>query len=217
MHFGVSNLKLKICGMKDPKNIMDVTTLSPDYMGFIFYPRSPRFVGENFLPPKDFPGSIKKVGVFVNETTERIKEFVSAAKLDYVQLHGGESAAQCAELRSEGIRVIKVFSVDDNFDFNQTRGYESSTDYFLFDTKGKYYGGNSTAFDWNVLQRYNQKVPFFLSGGLTPENVHLIGALKTMNIHALDINSGVEISPAVKSIEKIKKVYAILNKLKQVN
>jgi phosphoribosylanthranilate isomerase len=163
------------------------------------------------------PGSIKKVGVFVNETTERIKKFVSVAKLDYVQVHGGESAAQCEELRSEGIGVIKVFSVDDGFDFNQTRDYESSSDFFLFDTKGKYYGGNASVFDWNVLHRYNQKVPFFLSGGLTPENVELIGDLKSMNIHALDINSGVEISPAVKSMEKIKEVYAILHKLNQLN
>jgi phosphoribosylanthranilate isomerase len=73
----------------------------------------------------------------------------------------------------------------------------------LFDTKGKYYGGNAQAFDWTVLNRYDQQVPFFLSGGITPDNVANIAALKNMNLHALDVNSGVEITPALKSIDKL--------------
>lgn len=213
----MKNLKLKICGMKDAKNIMDVASLSPDYMGFIFYSKSPRLVREDFLLPKDFPGSIKKVGVFVNETTDKVKSIVSGWKLDFVQLHGEETVRQCDELKAEGIKIIKVFSIHDQFDFNVTKAYKKSSDYFLFDTKGKYYGGNARAFDWSVLNRYDQEIPFFLSGGLSPENIIQVGELRSMNIHALDVNSGVETSPGLKSIEKIKQVVTILNNnIKQV-
>lgn len=203
--------------MKDAKNIMDVASLSPDYMGFIFYSKSPRFVGEDFLLPNDFPGSIKKVGVFVNETTDQIKSIVSGRKLDFVQLHGDETVRQCDELKAEGIKIIKVFSIHDQFDFSVTKAYKKSSDYFLFDTKGKYYGGNARAFDWRVLHRYDQEIPFFLSGGLSPENIIQVGELRSMNIHALDVNSGAEVSPGLKSIEKIKQVVTILNNnIKQV-
>jgi phosphoribosylanthranilate isomerase len=190
---------------------MDVASLSPDYMGFIFYNKSPRFVGEDFLLPKDFPGSIKRAGVFVNEATDKIKRIASRLRLDFVQLHGDESPGQCDELKSAGIRIIKVFSIDESFDFTKTKSYQSSSDYFLFDTKGKYYGGNASPFDWSMLNRYDQKIPFFLSGGLSPDNIGQVAQLAEMNIHALDINSGVEISAGVKSIEKIKEVYTILN------
>lgn len=213
----MKNLKLKICGMKDAVNIMSVASLSPDYMGFIFYGKSPRFVGEDFLLPKDFPGSINRVGVFVNETTDRIKSIVSGWKFDFVQLHGDETVRQCDELKAEGIKIIKVFSIHDQFDFNVTKAYKKSSDYFLFDTKGKYYGGNARTFDWRVLHRYDQEIPFFLSGGLSPENIIQVGELRSMNIHALDVNSGVEVSPGLKSIEKIKQVVTILNNnIKQV-
>jgi phosphoribosylanthranilate isomerase len=197
------NVKLKVCGMRDAENVLAVSALQPDYMGFIFYGKSPRFVGEDFQIPESFPARIKRVGVFVNETPEKMLAIARTLQLDFLQLHGNESTEVCASVKQAGIGVIKVFSVDDDFDFAVTKPYQNIVDFFLFDTKGKYYGGNAQAFDWTVLNRYDQQVPFFLSGGITPDNVANIAALKNMNLHALDVNSGVEITPALKSIDKL--------------
>jgi phosphoribosylanthranilate isomerase len=199
-------VKLKICGMRDVDNIMKVTSLQPDYMGFIFYAKSPRFVGNDFSLPKEFPSSVKRVGVFVNESNEVILQKIDALQLDYLQLHGAESVQQCNELKKHNTKVIKVFSVDDQFDFEAVKPYAGVVDFFLFDTKGKYYGGNAQTFNWHILDRYDQQVPFFLSGGLGCDNISGIKALQGMNLHALDVNSGVEISPALKDVNKIKEL-----------
>ncbi len=206
-------VKLKVCGMRDAENVLGVAALQPDYMGFIFYQKSPRFVGEDFQVPESFPVEIKKVGVFVNETPEKMLALARTLQLDYLQLHGNESVEVCAVIKQAGIGAIKVFSVDDDFDFAVTKPYQSAVDFFLFDTKGKYYGGNAQAFDWSVLQRYDQQIPFFLSGGITPDNVTNIAALKNMNLHALDVNSGVEVQPALKSIEKLNTLKTQVSKL----
>ncbi len=161
-------IKMKVCGMRENSNILEVSLLCPDYMGFIFYPGTPRYVGENFKIPDGFPSFTKKVGVFVNEDTERIRARVERYQLDLVQLHGNESVGQCQELKTRGIGVIKVFSVDDDMDFKVIKDYRDAVDFFLFDTKGKYYGGNAVSFNWDVLTRYDQSVPFFISGGITP-------------------------------------------------
>ncbi len=197
--------------MREAKNIEEIASLYPDYMGFIFYDKSPRYVGEEFVIPKNIPSSVQKVGVFVNEGFETILGRRSSIEFQFVQLHGDESVELCEDLKDAGLKVIKAFSVDDDFDFSVTKKYDSSVDYFLFDTKGKYYGGNAKVFDWKVLKRYNQQVPFFLSGGLSPENIGMVKELNEMNIHALDLNSGVEISPGLKNIDKIKEVSRILN------
>jgi len=203
-------VEIKVCGMRDPENIQDVLTLRPDYMGFIFYDKTPRYVGKDFSVPDNFPSSTRRVGVFVNEETTVILKTVAKFKLDFVQLHGHESVAQCHELKATGVGVIKVFSVDDNMDFSATNPYQPVIDYFLFDTKGKLYGGNARVFDWNVLLRYDQKVPFFLSGGITPENVGNIKAFASLNIRAIDVNSGVEVRPAHKDVEKVRAIKTIL-------
>ena len=205
------DIEVKVCGMRDAGNILEVSQLKPDYMGFIFYPKSPRFVGDDFSVPEDFPRSTKRVGVFVNESTEVILKQRADYRLDFVQLHGHESVAQCGDLKNKGVGVIKVFSVDDDMDFRVTEGYEPVVDYFLFDTKGKLYGGNARTFNWNVLARYDQKIPFFLSGGITPENVGGIKQLKGLNLLAVDVNSGVEMRPAFKDVKKIKAIQDILN------
>lgn len=181
-------------------------------MGFIFYPKSPRYVGEAFKVP-DISHAVKRVGVFVNEATELIVEKAVEYQLDYLQLHGDETIQQCEDLRNQGRKVIKVFSVDDQMDFAVTRPYESVVDFFLFDTKGKYYGGNSRSFDWKILANYEQRVPFFLSGGIGLENMSTIKSLQGMNLHAIDLNSGVETGPAMKDVKKIKQVQGMLNNL----
>ena len=205
-------MKLKVCGMRDEKNIREVAALSPDYMGFIFYRASPRYVGDEFEMPV-IDHSIKKVGVFVNATTEEILAKAVIHDLHFVQLHGRESVEQCNELRQHNTLIIKAFSVDDKFDFQHVRQYHGAADYFLFDTKGQYFGGNATRFDWRILTLYDQQTPFFLSGGLRPENIGEVKILKDMNIHAIDINSGVEISPASKDLSKIQQVIDSLNEV----
>jgi len=208
-----TRIKLKVCGMRDGENIMQVASYQPDYMGFILYEKSPRFIGTNFPVPDTFPSSIQRVGVFVNEEPQTVLKHVKNLKLDYVQLHGNENQEQCKQFKDAGIGVIKVFSVDDAFDFTVTEPYKSYADFFLFDTKGKHYGGNAITFDWSILKNYDQETPFFLSGGINPENVSGIAELKGMNIHALDINSGVEITPGVKDVHKIKLINDILKTL----
>lgn len=204
-------MKLKICGMRDADNISEVAALNPDFMGFIFYPKSPRFVGKEFQLPTQLPSEIKRVGVFVNENVKAMLDQVKKIRLDYVQLHGDESVESCKELKEKGVGVIKVFSVDDNFDFKKTEPFKKVIDYFLFDTKGKLYGGNAQKFNWSILHRYDNEIPFFLSGGLTSEDINEVYSLAGMNIHALDVNSGVEVRAGVKSVELIK---SFIKKLK---
>ena len=197
-----STIKIKICGMKESANIVAVSALAPDYLGFIFYEHTPRFVGREFNMP-EIPSSIKRVGVFVNESIVEILNKVKRYRLDFVQLHGDESVGLCNKLNHEGISVIKVFRVSDDFDFNKTQEFEDVSEYFLFDTQGKKYGGNAEKFNWQVLKKYNQNVPFFLSGGIKPEDTEKILQLKDLNLHAIDINSGVEEAPGKKDLNKV--------------
>ncbi len=203
-------LKLKICGMKEHANIAAVASLHPDYMGFIFYPRSPRYVGAGFKLTEDL-GSTVPVGVFVNEPNEVVIDSLEAINSKTVQLHGQESVEQCAQLKSLGLTVVKVFSIDHTFDFKSTIPYESAVDYFLFDTKGKQPGGNAVAFDWRKLTEYNQKVPFFLSGGLNLENLNSIPELRNMNLFGLDFNSGIETEPGMKDVAKARRLKEIID------
>jgi phosphoribosylanthranilate isomerase len=207
-------IKLKICGMRDAENIMQVAALSPDYMGFIFYPKSPRYVGEDFKIPALFPTNIIRVGVFVNESTKVMLQLAKLHKLDFLQLHGSESVQQCKELRNNNIKIIKVLSIDEQTDLELTKLYSAAVDYMLFDTKGKFYGGNAETFRWQRLEQYDQHLPFFLSGGLTPENIKGLTALNNMNLYAIDVNSGAEISPGLKDIQKIEKIKDSLKTLK---
>jgi phosphoribosylanthranilate isomerase len=206
-------IKLKICGMREAHNIMDVTSLKPDYLGFIFYSKSQRFVGDDFILPANLSPDVLRVGVFVNETSSAILDKAKTYNLDYIQLHGNETPSQCAELGQLGLGIIKVFSVGDDFDFETTKPYKPVVDYFLFDTKGKHYGGNASTFNWDLLKQYDQEIPFFLSGGLSSENIGEVSKLDGMNLHALDVNSGVEISPGVKDSLKVKQLNEILYSL----
>jgi phosphoribosylanthranilate isomerase len=199
------NLKLKICGMLIPENIHEVASVMPDYMGFIFYRDSPRYVTEEFIMPQ-LPSTIKKVGVFVNESVSSVLEKCEKHTIKFIQLHGNESVDECAFFKSQGLKVIKAFFVHDEFDFSSVKPFESMVDYVLFDTKGKYAGGNNLTFNWKLLSKYNQCVPFFLSGGLSLERIQDLHVLSGMNIHALDFNSGVEVSPGLKSVSKIREV-----------
>ncbi|MBF4472265.1 phosphoribosylanthranilate isomerase [Flavobacterium sp. HJJ] len=210
-------MKLKICGMKYPENILEVGSLLPDYMGFIFWEKSARYF-DGILP--ELPKSIKKTGVFVNETIPIILEKTEKYNLQAIQLHGHESAAFCLELKTKldaSIEIIKVFSADENFDFSVLEPFEAVCDYFLFDTKGKLPGGNGTTFDWKILQKYPSTKPFFLSGGIGIEELDAVTEILKTNlpIYAIDINSKFEIEPGLKNIELCRDV--ALQRLKVIS
>lgn len=206
-------VKLKVCGMREAGNIVAVGALQPDYMGFIFYERSRRFVENDFSIPAGLAPNIKRVGVFVNEKIDQMLTQVFRLTLDYVQLHGDEVPEVCKVLKENGIGVIKAFSVDGAFDFSRTRPYGAWADFFLFDTKSENYGGTGKSFDWNLLKMYDQKIPFFLSGGLSPDNIENVKALKGMNLHAADVNSGVEQAPGMKDVGKIRQLKDLLTNI----
>jgi phosphoribosylanthranilate isomerase len=206
-------LKVKVCGMRAPSNIQSVVELEPDYMGFIYYGKSSRYVGEDFQVPT-IGKKVKRVGVFVNHPLEFVFREIERNSLHAVQLHGDETPDFCSNIKSKGISVIKAFSIDKDFDFTMTMAYKYSADYFLFDTKGKNYGGTGLSFDWTLLEKYSQPTPFFLSGGLSVENISQVATIKNPQLYAVDLNSGVEESAGVKNIEKIKIIMDRLNELK---
>ena len=199
------SLKVKVCGMRDPENISRICQAKPDYMGFIFFSGSSRYIGEDPDPSvfDNVSAGILKVGVFVNETPKKIISLQKKYHLDIIQLHGKESVEECKELRENNIKVIKVFSVGEDFDFNSLKKYETFVDYFLFDTKGKFYGGNGKKFNWSVLNNYKGPVPFFLSGGIGPSDAAEINKFNHTFCFAVDVNSGFEIKPSFKDSKKV--------------
>lgn len=192
--------------MRDPENILEVASLSPDYMGFIFFPESPRYVGKDFAAPPSLPSNIIRTGVFVNAERAQIMTEVKRSELSAIQLHGHEPVELVKQLKAEGLTVIKVFHLNEAFDFSALSAFREFVDYFMFDTKGKLFGGNAFPFDWAKLKEYDQEVPFFLSGGLSPENVDGLSVIDGLNIYAIDLNSGVEIRPGIKNPDSIRRV-----------
>jgi phosphoribosylanthranilate isomerase len=203
----MSNLKIKVCGMRDPENILGVIAALPDYLGFIFYPKSKRFVGSDFSEETLtlVPETIQKAGVFVDETPEKVLEICKHLNLDVAQLHGNETPEYCRKIQNSGITVFKAFSVDESFDFEQLNNYFGVCDYFLFDTKGHLPGGTGQKFNWQLLEKYTGSVPFFLSGGIGPDDLEAVLQFSHPQLFGIDINSGFEISPALKDVVKVKK------------
>ena len=200
-------MKVKICGMKYLENIVEISKLEPDYLGFIFWKNSKRYFDAS-LPA--LPESIQKVGVFVDASYEEIAEKIRFYKLDVVQLHGLESVEFCRRLKNENVKIIKAFSLSPDFDFEVLRNYEAVCDYFLFDTKGKLPGGNGQTFDWDLLKKYTLQKPIFLSGGIGLEEIPLIKALD-LPVFAIDMNSKLELEPGLKDIKKCKKTKALIS------
>jgi len=189
--------------MRNPDNLQELLDLPIEYVGLIFYEKSKRFV-EKELPKIDFQGK-EKVGVFVNESLEYIVGKSQRYDFVTIQLHGSESPDFCKKLKEKNFKIIKAFSVDDEFDFSKTKKYEPFCDYFLFDTKGKLPGGNGYTFDWKVLENYQGGIPFFLSGGIDSTHNNILKNLNIKQLHAIDLNSGFEIEPALKDILLLKK------------
>ncbi|UOR03497.1 phosphoribosylanthranilate isomerase [Hymenobacter aerilatus] len=202
-------LRIKVCGMRSDANIREVANLGVDFMGFIFYAKSPRCAVPTLSVKtlNKLPSSVLKVGVFVNETTDIIRQRVAEYGLDLVQLHGQESPAQCAELRSVSILVIKAFSVGEEFDFAQAAPYVNCCNYFLFDTKGPELGGNGTTFNWQLLAKYPLSVPYFLAGGLDLAHAQELQTLRLPGLFGIDLNSRFELAPGEKDVGKLRQLF----------
>ncbi len=203
--------KIKICGLKHPDNIRDVMALQPDYIGFICYPGSKRFVEE--LDANWVAGlhGVKKTGVFVDADIDEVKTAILHYDFQAVQLHGKETPAYCAELTYLGVEIIKAFGIDERFDWATLGTYEAGVDYYLFDTQSNQHGGTGKRFDWTLLAGYTANKPFFLSGGISAENMADALQLGDGRLYALDLNSRFETAPGVKDITLLKNTLQTIN------
>lgn len=205
-------MKLKVCGLTKTDQIHELISMKVDFLGFIFYEKSPRYV-LNHLSLSQISG-IKhsgKVGVFVNESVENIVAIAEDTALNYIQLHGDEEENFIDELRNKlnkETKIIKVFRVGKEFENLKFKiqNLKSDVDYFLFDTDSKAFGGTGKTFNWQILNELDIPKPYFLSGGISPENCKDIRNIKQQPL-ALDINSKFETEAGNKDLEKIKNFY----------
>ncbi|MBS3774915.1 MAG: phosphoribosylanthranilate isomerase [Bacteroidales bacterium] len=207
-------MKIKVCGLRDEKNIrLLLEAVLPDYLGFIFYEPSPRYAGEmlnvSFL--QRIRGSFKKTGVIVDASLSTAELISSKYGLDALQLHGNESADFCASLGSLGVEIIKTFQLSESFDFHVLEDYALVCDYFLFDTRGEQPGGNGVQFNWELLEKYQMSVPFFLSGGIDGQDAESIAQIRHPALRGVDVNSRFEQRPGLKDVRKIKRFTNHLN------
>ena len=205
--------------MRDAQNIELIASFCPDFVGFIFYPHSKRYVRQSDLDseqldkllPKDLPTSIKRVGVFVESPDAEVERIAKNWKLDFVQLHGNESPVFCKKLKEKGFKIIKVFSVGKEGIFlPYMQEYEKFVDYFLFDTQTPSYGGSGKKFDWQLLKDYNLEVPFILGGGISLHDVEKLRTPIHQYCIGFDINSKFETAPAQKNPTLIEKFITIM-------
>ena len=186
---------IKVCGLKYAENLLEVSQLKIDMVGFNFYPSSTRYVDQ---PLPKINQDIQKVGVFVNATYAYIKEKVAQYELDLIQLHGDESLEFCKEIASTIKPVIKVFRVDQDFNYSQIADY-SFCKYLLFDTATKDYGGSGHKFDWSSLLQQNIETPYLLAGGISLEDAEILKSFSHPSFAGIDINSKFELSPGLKN------------------
>ena len=200
-------LIIKVCGMREADNIREVESLGIDWLGFIFWPKSSRYVS---MCPDYLPRNAKRVGVFVDEHLDTVRKRAEVYALDLIQLHGSESPDYIRTLKTPSSispltsSIIKAFNIATEDDLEQTKDYEGLVDYFLFDTKGTSVGGNGVQFDWDLLADYHGQTPFLLSGGIGPDDAHRIRAFHHPQCIGIDLNSRFELSPGFKDINKLK-------------
>ena len=190
---------VKVCGLNNRANADKIAASDANYLGFIFYDKSSRAVSKGDLTPADLRKfDQRKVGVFVNESLSRISMIVEEFDLNYVQLHGDETPQFCWELKSLGLGIIKAIRVGDNLTSNDLEKYEHVIDLYLFDTSGAGYGGTGLKFNWDLLDQANISLPFFLSGGIGPNDIEALKNVVHPKLYGYDINSRFEISPGIK-------------------
>lgn len=201
------NVKLKICGMKQPANIEEIAALRPDYLGFIFYTGSKRYV-EGLAPTSlsILPEEIKRTGVFVNEDLDIVLQQASSFGLKAIQLHGDETPEFCRQLKIQlpELEIIKAFGIHPDFNFQKLIPYIGNVDFFLFDTQTKEHGGSGKVFNWSLLQNYQGSTPYFLSGGIGLEQTSELQTIDDERLYAIDVNSRFEKEPGLKDLDKLK-------------
>jgi len=205
----INNLRVKICGMREPENIHAVASLQPDFMGFIFYEYSTRHVSDESGLSRDLVESlmgkgITPVAVCVNASFDEVLAVVRKYSFTAVQLHGTETPADCLRLMGEGLTVFKAFPVAVKDDVTLSAAYDGCCSYFLFDTKNALPGGSGSQFDWTVLQAYSGKTPFFLSGGLDLDSAAAVRAFCHPLLCGFDLNSRFEFAPGLKDASRLK-------------
>lgn len=211
-------MRIKVCGMTRPEQVMQLDEMGVEFAGFIFYPKSPRYVFSHMSKEqlKKLKGQhINKVGVFVNTPAEEVLQMVDECGLYLVQLHGDESPRYCEKI-SNYVTVVKAFRMRDGENILwRAKDYQDVCDMFLFDTEGAGYGGTGKKFNWNILKGQQVRKPFFLSGGIQPEDDELLKEFAkesvAKDLFAIDINSKFETAPGLKNMEKVK---AFVDKLK---
>ena len=203
---------IKVCGMREADNIRAVEALGIDVMGFIFWPKSSRYVSQR---PDYLPKRVKRVGVFVDEDPEQVKQLAGDYGLDYIQLHGQESPSYIFQLG--GLHIIKAFNFSTAEDLLQTQPYVGLVDGFLFDAKGKSVGGNGEKFNWDVLDAYDGETPFLLSGGIGPDDVERVHAFHHPMCIGIDLNSRFELSPGLKDIDALRRFVNDINRKLQIS
>lgn len=201
---------IKVCGMRDPDNIQAVESSGADWIGFICYHRSPRFV---VSAPAFLPVRAKRVGVFVNSDYESIINRAQELQLNYLQLHGSELPELCKKLMDKEFKIIKTFSLKKESDIQLTNQYQFCCNYFLFDTPCAAFGGSGKQFDWKILSAYRGEVPFLLSGGISPSSITALTQFHHPQWKGIDLNSGFEIAPGLKDVYKLQKFINQIQKL----
>ena len=204
-------LKIKVCGLKNAENFSKIDALDLNYVGMIFYEKSPRYNHEN---PLFFSNSSsEKVGVFVNESVETIEELAKEYDFKIVQLHGKESNEVCKILKSKGFEVWKAFGVNEEFNFEELENYPDA-DKFLFDTFTPIHGGSGKKFNWELLVNAPINKPFFLSGGIGINEVNELASFKHPYFYGVDVNSKFELEPGLKDVQLVKKFISSLKNYK---
>lgn len=208
---------VKICGITDPESLTAAVESGARFIGFVFFEKSPRHLDlevAGYLA-KYVPTAVRAVGLFVDPTDEDLERTLSSVQLDMIQLHGHESPGRLAEIKQKfGLPLIKAIAISEKEDLEKVPGYEVTADFIMFDAKPSptdtLPGGNGLPFDWTILEGYKGIRPWFLAGGLNPDNV--AEAIQKLEPDAVDVSSGVESAPGKKDLDKIR---AFLNAVKQ--
>lgn len=203
-------MKVKICGITNIDDAKKAIELGADAIGFIFYKKSKRYVDPEIVKSiiSELPAFVMKIGVFVNEDTQRINDIAKDIKLNTIQLHGDESPDYLDQINYP---VIKAFRVDENFDFTRLSLYKNCS--FLLDSfHKKEYGGTGIKFNWKKIP-YEIRQKIILAGGISEESIEFI--LNEISPYAIDVSSSIEIEPGIKDINKLKRLFEKNNELRK--
>jgi len=203
-------MQIKVCGLTTAADITALASMNINRMGFIFYPKSPRYMHGKIAKENLalIPTHIKKTGVFVNAEIEEIEKMIAFYTLDSIQLHGDETPHFCKYFMKK-TEVIKTISIKNELSFELAKTYHDACHLFLFDTQSENYGGTGVSFNWQWLKAYTLEKPFYVSGGISLENCSQINSITNMYLIGIDINSKFETSPGIKNTEKIQQLISL--------